>query len=341
MRINTIKVCIVPIYFILLNSKQLKTIKAMKEMNKIEQAEQPTIVRYVESARAGIQLLTLSRCSIGYVVRGKKHIYYGDTHYEISRGDIFYLGVGNHYVEDFPEDNRPFEQIVVYYSPMLLQRILLHLNMNFSLNITNAHHCDNCRRMNHVAMPANSILRSFFTHITSYLQDDNFVHDETAENIKITELVYLIVSQRDSCLKSQVLRNVDEAHDNFEQVVYSHIFRDISIEELASKTNRSLTSFKKEFKRHFVLPPHQWYIRQRLMQSRLLLISTTKSISEIGNECTFPNTSHFIKLFKKEYGMTPAFYRASHCSQAAVGAVEVALNADQVVDEPEMVGNIA
>ncbi len=60
------------------------------------------------------------------------------------------------------------------------------------------------------------------------------------------------------------------------------------------------------------MPPHKWFIRQRLMHSRLLLISTSKSISEIGNECTFPNTSHFIKLFKKEYQMTPATYRHRH-----------------------------
>ena len=50
------------------------------------------------------------------------------------------------------------------------------------------------------------------------------------------------------------------------------------------------------------------------MQSRLLLISTSKSISEIGIECTFPNTSHFIKLFKKQYGTTPAIYRSRHCN---------------------------
>ena len=60
------------------------------------------------------------------------------------------------------------------------------------------------------------------------------------------------------------------------------------------------------------MPPHRWYIKQRLMHSRLLLISTSKSISEIGNECTFPNTSHFIKLFKKEFRMTPAAYRNTH-----------------------------
>ncbi len=139
------------------------------------------------------------------------------------------------------------------------------------------------------------------------------MHDEAAENIKLTELMYLIVSQSDGCLKSKILSNMDASRDNFEQIIYSHIFCDISIEELSTLCNRSLTSFKKEFKRHFYMPPHRWFIRQRLMQSRLLLISTSKSISEIGIECTFPNTSHFIKLFKKEYGTTPAIYRHRHC----------------------------
>lgn len=246
-------------------------------------------------------------------MRGTKHIYYGDACHTVSKGEIFYMGIGNHYVEDIPEEGRPFEQVIVYYSPELLQRTLLYLNMNYSINISNSHSCDRCRRLNHVSTEASTTLRSFFTHAVSYLQDDNFMHDEAAENIKLTELMYLIVSQSDGCLKSKILSNMDASRDNFEQIIYSHIFCDISIEELSTLCNRSLTSFKKEFKRHFYMPPHRWFIRQRLMQSRLLLISTSKSISEIGIECTFPNTSHFIKLFKKEYGTTPAIYRHRHC----------------------------
>lgn len=278
----------------------------------VQSDNQPTIVKYVGANYGGIQLLALSRYAIGYVVRGTKHIYYGDACHTVSKGEIFYMGVGNHYVEDIPEEGRPFEQVIVYYSPELLQRTLLYLNMNYSINISNSHSCDRCRRLNHVSTEASTTLRSFFTHAVSYLQDDNFMHDEAAENIKLTELMYLIVSQSDGCLKSKILSNMDASRDNFEQIIYSHIFCDISIEELSTLCNRSLTSFKKEFRRHFEMPPHKWYIRQRLMHSRLLLISTSKSISEIGNECTFPNTSHFIKLFKKEYQMTPATYRHRH-----------------------------
>lgn len=280
------------------------------------------IVKYVESARNGIQSHQLSRYAIGCVLRGTMYIYDGDMRQTLTRGDVFYLGVGRHYIEYLPESSQPFEQILFYYTPDDLQRILLHLNITYGLNISNEHACERCKGAAHIAMSGWSILRNFFNNTNSYLRDEEFRHDETAENIKMTELIYLIISHEECCLKSKLLNNADAARENFEQIVYDHIFNDIGIEELARETNRSLTSFKKEFHRHFQMPPHRWYIRQRLMHSRLLLISTSKSISEIGNECTFPNTSHFIKLFKKEYRMTPAAYRNSQYHTRPESAAE-------------------
>ena len=159
------------------------------------------------------------------------------------------------------------------------------------------------------------MMRSFFSHTASYLQEERFMHDEAAENIKMTELIYLIISQRDGCLKSKVLSNVDAAHDNFEQIIYSHIFSDVSIEKLAEKSNRSLTSFKKEFKRIFKTSPHHWIIGQRLARAKIMLSSTSRTVSEIGAECGFANISHFIKLFKQRYDCTPAAYRRTYTHQ--------------------------
>ena len=278
----------------------------------ISSAQQPMIVKYVETLHTGIQSQTLSRYAIGYVLRGTMYIYDGDRRQSLKRGDIFYLGIGHHYIEHYPESGQPFEQILFYYTPADLQRILMHLNITYGLNISNDHTCDSCRNRSHVSMPGWGSLRNFFANMNNYLRDEDFHHDETAENIKMTELIYLLASHEDCCIKSKLLSNVDSAKESFEQILYDHVFKDVSIDELARLTNRSLTSFKKEFRRHFQMPPHKWYIRQRLMHSRLLLISTSKSISEIGIECTFPNTSHFIKLFKKEYQMTPATYRSRH-----------------------------
>lgn len=281
-----------------------------------ESLTQPTVVKYVEQATSGVRSQYYARNAVGYVVQGTKYIHSGDQRQVLHKGDIFYLGIGLHYTEELPDGDRPFEQIVFYYNPDQLQRILLHLNITYRLNISNNHHCPTCRTSSEVIMPAWPALRGIFLGAAQYLQGESRL-DPAAENFKMTELVYHIVSHEDCCLKSKILGSMDTNKENFEQIVYGHIFSECSIEELARKTHRSLTSFKKEFRRIYEMPPHKWFIRQRLVHSRLLLISTSKSVSEIGLQCSFPNTSHFIKLFKKAYGHTPSNYRSAHRKEVA------------------------
>lgn len=69
------------------------------------------------------------------------------------------------------------------------------------------------------------------------------------------------------------------------------------------------------------------------MHARLLLISTNKSISEVGLECGFPNTSHFIKLFKKAYDHTPVSYRHRHVAGSDVASAEPDAGVQNVADQ--------
>ena len=287
-------------------------------------SEEPRIVKLVEKRPTGVVTMQLSRYAIGCVLRGTLYIYDGDKRRSVGRGEVIFFGVGRHYVEHVPEEQQPYELILYYYTPEELQRVLMHLNITYQLRIMSNHTCEHCRTSAYVISEGSSTLRQHFQNTNSYLKEHVGHRDETAENIKMTELIYLISSQGDDCLKSRLLRSLDRDQENFEQMIYDHIFTQISIEELASKSNRSLTSFKKEFRRHFRIPPHKWFVQQRLVHSRLLLLSTNKSISEIGNECSFPNTSHYIKLFKRCYKMTPASYRQYHLytAEREVSAVE-------------------
>ncbi|MBS1322535.1 MAG: hypothetical protein HPY97_00030 [Rikenellaceae bacterium] len=67
--------------------------------SKTQQTRQPVITKTVQTQRIGIQVYAISRYAIGYVMRGRKYIYYGDTRYEVKQGDLFYLDIGNHYIK--------------------------------------------------------------------------------------------------------------------------------------------------------------------------------------------------------------------------------------------------
>ncbi len=272
----------------------------------------PTIVSYLTDKNMGIQPTRLTRHAIHYIVRGECYLYDADRSLHARKGDILFLDEGYHHIEQIVEMGSYFEQIIIYIDSSALHHIISTLGTNFEIPVRNTHSCVACQGVSSIVETPQGLLRSYFTNIVNYIKQEDFRHDYASEIIKLSEMIYLILNGADGCLKSKLIASIDTTKASFQQVIHSHILKDASVEELASKCNRSMTSFKKEFKRIYELPPHQWFLRQRLNHSRLLLISTKKSIAEVGVESTFPNTSHFIKLFRKFYGTTPAIYRQEY-----------------------------
>ncbi len=277
--------------------------------NNAEKLSTPDVVKLTDTSNHGIMSIMLSRAAVGFLVKGRKFIYCGDKCSEVNEGDVFIYDAGLHYEENIVSHGGTYEQITFYVSPSSLQQILLGLNSNYGLNYTNRHSCEKCRTQNFVSMRATDALCDFFAGVNLSFRQQGFRHNDVSQRIKLNELIYLILDGADCCLKSKILANADAVNGQFAMVIYNNVFRDISLESLAQMTNRSLTSFKKEFKRQFSTPPHKWFIAQRLDRSKVLLLSTDKTISEVGTECAFSNISHFIKLFKIRFHDTPAVFR--------------------------------
>ncbi len=149
------------------------------------------------------------------------------------------------------------------------------------------------------------------------LRDGVYSQDSTAEALALTTLVYQIISRPEGCLRTRILSSTDPEKELMERQLRDYIFSDITLEQFAERTNRSLSSFKKKFKEYYNEPPHRWVIRQRLMYARLQVISTDRDISLISMECRFQNPSYFIRLFRKEFGLTPAQYRTKYGNSPA------------------------
>lgn len=268
----------------------------------------PDVVKIVETSSEGVHSTNLSRMAIGFVLKGRKLIYHNDTSVQVSEGEVFMLDAGVHYEENIGE-GEPFEQIVFYVSAADLQRIIISLNSNYGVSCDSAHRCEVCRRNNFVVCPPSAELYDFFMGVNQSFRRSDLRRNEIGGRIKLTELIYLIVAGEDGCLRRKIVAGADVVNGQFAKEIYNNVFNDVSIEMLARKTNRSLTSFKKEFRRQFDVPPHKWFIDQRLQRAKVLLMSTNMTISEIGVECAFTNISHFIKLFKQRFDDTPASMR--------------------------------
>jgi transcriptional regulator GlxA family with amidase domain len=85
----------------------------------------------------------------------------------------------------------------------------------------------------------------------------------------------------------------------------------LQVEEFARMCHRSLSSFKREFQRHYGTTPGKWLLERRLDCSANLLRSTRMSVTEIAFECGFEEASHFSRAFKTRFGHAPSEHRAT------------------------------
>lgn len=284
----------------------------MKQFEKSTTEKERIVVKSTASHNVGVEQTRLTRNAIGYVIKGEKFIHNDDRFTKVEAGDIFFLGQGSHYIENTPTTSDPFEQLIFYYTPSDLQHVIASLSsVDLSIN-KKSESIDSQSNSNVAAATPTKITKNFFISVNAHFELGGFNHDPESERLKLTELAHLILRHEDNMIKYKLIQSLDQEMAEFERVIYNNIFADKSVEELAKECGRSLTSFKKDFKNVFGTPPHQWYLRQKLNYAKLLVSTTSESIFQIGNICTFPNTSHFIKLFKRHYGLTPTSYRSIH-----------------------------
>ncbi len=80
---------------------------------------------------------------------------------------------------------------------------------------------------------------------------------------------------------------------------------DLSIEEIASYTGRSLATFKRDFKKISDLPPQKWIMQKRLNIAYEKIKIKGEKIADVCFIVGFKNRAHFTTAFKRQFGFTP------------------------------------
>lgn len=152
----------------------------------------------------------------------------------------------------------------------------------------------------------NELVNRFFDSMIYYFDHPHLVQDEILK-IKLREAIFIMLQTENATKIKQILQNLfsGDIH-SFQQIVESHIFSDLTISELAHLSNRSLSSFKRQFKKIFKTTPVVYFQTKRLEKAKHLLQYSDLSISAIAFECAFKTPSHFAKKFKDYYKISPS-----------------------------------
>ena len=80
----------------------------------------------------------------------------------------------------------------------------------------------------------------------------------------------------------------------------------LKLDEYAKMCHRSLSKFKRDFFNHYNTTPGKWLLEKRLDHAAKMVLSNNSNITQVAFECGFEDVSHFSRVFKTKFGVSPS-----------------------------------
>jgi AraC family transcriptional regulator, exoenzyme S synthesis regulatory protein ExsA len=228
-----------------------------------------------------------------WFLSGETKIVQADATYLFKKGDIFLIPRNQlATIINYPKDGEPHKTVVMHLTVNRLRQFYASLNVKPQ------------RRESRILLfHDHPLLQSCLASLVPYFDMKDLPPD--IANLKITEAI-------------TVLRTIDKGIDdllaNFEEpgkielatyMEKSFMFN-MPMEKFGYLTGRSLTTFKRDFKKVFNTTPQKWLTRKRLELAHYQFVEKKMKPIDVCYEVGFENLSHFSYAFKKHFGYAPS-----------------------------------
>jgi AraC-like DNA-binding protein len=246
-----------------------------------------------------------------YLKNGRSEVYSPNEKITLTKGEAILMKCGNYVgcaYEGTPMN--PFESVAVHMDPEMIKRAFSDKTLDELVEESKANQPESA-----VKIPKNFLLDEFVKSLEVYFDHPELVNDHIM-SVKLQELVVILIQEKNEMVY-YLLNNLYKKVDyEFEEVVQNNVFNRLSVPEIASLTNRSESTFKRDFKKYFGESPAKWIKKKRLEKAKELLLNSNLTVSEITWDTGFENPSHFSTSFVKEFGQSPRNYRLTETEKS-------------------------
>lgn len=155
------------------------------------------------------------------------------------------------------------------------------------------------------------LIQKYIEGLLFYFENPSLVNEEILK-LKLKEIILLLSQTRESDTIQVILSQLfSPTKFTFQQIITAHLFSPINVEELAQKTNLSVSSFKREFRKLYDDSPANYIKKKRLEKAAELLRASDQRITDIAFDCGFNDLANFTKSFHDRFGVSPTHYRTA------------------------------
>lgn len=229
-----------------------------------------------------------------WFISGETKIIQADETFSFRTGDIFLIPRNQlATVINYPTNGLPHKTVVMHLSTERLKRFYEKIDLPKKM----------VPEQRIYSFSHHPLLESCLASLIPYFDVEGTFPEDIA-SLKITEAISILRSIDPKV--DHVLANFD-APGKVDLVGFMerNFMFNMPLEKLGYLTGRSLSTFNRDFKKHFKLTPQKWLTEKRLALAYYFLAEKSRKPKEVYLEVGFEDLSHFSFAFKKKYGIAP------------------------------------
>jgi len=237
-----------------------------------------------------------------FVLEGKKMIHHRSNSWLLTNDKAVFVKKTAYNQERFWDVD--WEVLCFYCPDTYLRKVFSEYRLHFPLKDIPAPSKEMLIEIN-----VNETTRAFFYSIVPYFRQK----PQPAEDLlalKFKELIFSILSNPANANLLSYVNNISDQHKPLLQdIIEANFTFNLSMAEFARIAQRSLAAFKRDFNEIYHSSPGKWLLQKRIEYAKHLLDSSKKNVNEIAYDSGFENATHFSRVFKAKFGLSPLQYR--------------------------------
>lgn len=249
----------------------------------------------------------LTHHALVYILSGVKQIKVAQNKFDIHSGELFLIPRGEYVMSEYIAGESGFRSLMLFFSKKTAQEMLEQISRATGGKLLET---EKIKKEAVKIIPRNWEIEKLFASLEAYSQGENPFMCELIR-LKFAELIYLLMDTPYQKLIFSFLLDATRSEiPSLSSVLDSHLYSSVTVNELALLSGRSLSSFKREFMREYGEPPRTWIRTKKLARAAFLLDTTDHAVEEVAEASGFISNTHFTRLFKSHFELTPTEYRS-------------------------------
>lgn len=243
---------------------------------------------------------TLSDHALIYIKSGLLEIEYPSRTLTILPGQCVFVRKDSNLTlaKSMAEDGEPYKAITM----VLKHRFLLDYYRHIPKE--SLPHSSQRAQDSILLIPSRPDVSSLFLSLMPYFWSDDKPDGQWLENRRTEGLNCILRTDNDvyaslfDFTSRWKIGLVDFMEDNYSL--------DLSLEQLANYSGRSLSTFNRDFRKAFGTSPQKWIIARRLQSARKMLREGKMQVQDVMADVGFCNLSYFSRHYKETFGYPPS-----------------------------------